>query len=188
MKRVYFFATPSDIKPVLARFEQDGPLAFVKNGLLTSPDPPTYLSSSEIPDPGLATSETGSTSFSYLVFPRRSPISVRAYVSTDPEIAGQTRWSISNGANPDSVAMTLAGLWGADILLPGNVNTLHDNKTALQLVRRFLSALKKEEFVKIQMWWLGRQALEMLRSGKRLTTTAVQSPPEYDLPLPNELK
>ncbi len=43
------------------------------------------------------------------------------------------------------------------------------------------AASLEEGFVKAQSWWLRKEAIEMLKSGGRLTTTAAQSPPEYDL-------
>ena len=64
--------------------------------------------------------------------------------------------------------------------------TLHENSVAQQLMKWFLSALKQKEFTKVREWWLGPEALEMLRAGRRLTTTAEQSPPEYDLELPEQ--
>lgn len=181
MKRVYFFATPADIKPVLRRFENNAPIKFVEQGHLTSPNAPVYFSAEELPTPGIATNETGSGSISYLVLPRHEANPVESYVSTAPETAGKRRWSSYNAINESSVVMTLAGLWDADTLLPGNVSTLHGTKEAQQLMRWFLSSLKKERFIKVQSWWLGKEATEMLKSGRRLTTTAVQSPPEYDL-------
>ncbi len=38
--------------------------------------------------------------------------------------------------------------------------------------------------MKVREWWLAREAMKMLKAGKRLTTTAEQSPPEFDLKLP----
>ena len=94
---------------------------------------------------------------------------------------------IGNGDNEDAVMLTLAGLWITGTLLPGNMSTMHTTAVAQRLMRWFLSALQQEGFTKVDLWWLGQQALEMLRAGKRLTTTAEQSPPEFDLRLPDEL-
>ena len=59
MKRIFFFATPADIVPVLNRFEAKAPLKFVEMGNLTTPNIAIYLKSSAIPNPGIATHETG---------------------------------------------------------------------------------------------------------------------------------
>jgi hypothetical protein len=184
MKRVYFFSTPADAAPLLSAFETGAPVKYVKYGQSATPNPPIHLNSSQIPSLGLATETTGSSSISYLVSSQESIQNMERFVDS----AGQTRWLIDNGNNDGSVILTLAGLWGRDILLPGNMSTLHETKPAQQLMRRFLSALKKSGFVKIDMWWVGPDALEMLRGGKRLATAAVESPPDYDLPLPDELR
>lgn len=80
----------------------------------------------------------------------------------------------------------MAGLWRTGTLLPGIMDTMHDTPVAQQLMRWFLSALKQDGFVKIDLWWLGKEALEMLQAGKRLTETAEQSPPEFDHRLPED--
>ncbi|CAA9489481.1 MAG: hypothetical protein AVDCRST_MAG91-464, partial [uncultured Sphingomonadaceae bacterium] len=95
-------------------------------------------------------------------------------------------WTLDNSDNEESVILTMAGIWEDETLLPGLMDTLHQTPVAQQLMKWFLTALKKESFTKIESWWVGKEAMEMLRAGKRLTTTAVQSPPEFDLKLPEE--
>jgi hypothetical protein len=109
---------------------------------------------------------------------------MRAYLSRN----GEKRWSLDNGNNQETVILNMAGLWKTGTLLPGSMSTLHEAPVAQQLMKWFHSALKHEGFTKIREWWIGKEALEKLRSGKRLTTTAEQSPPEFDLKLPGELK
>jgi hypothetical protein len=97
---------------------------------------------------------------------------------------GETIWSLNNGDNEHTIVLTMAGLWTDGTLLSGVVDTLHETSTAQQLMKWFLSALKKEGFSKIRRWWVGKEAMSMLKDGRRLATAAVQSPPEYDLKLP----
>ena len=184
MKRILFFATPGDVVPVLSRLEQNAPLKFVELGNLTTPDRAIYLHASNIPSPGIATHETGSASTAYMVSLRDTKNHMRKLVGRD----GQARWTLDNGDNDETVILTMAGLWGDDILLPGLMDTLHQTPVAQQLMKWFLAALKQQKFTKIEHWWVGPQGLEMLQSGKRLTKTAVQSPPEYDLKLPGALR
>lgn len=179
MKRIFFFATPSDIVPVLKRFEANSPLKFVETGSLTTPNRAIYLDSSEIPEPGIATHETGSASKRYMVSHRDTKNHMQTFVDN----AGTKRWVLNNSDNEESVLLTMAGRW-KDILLPGLVDTLHETSVAQQLMKWFLAALKQEGFTKIENWWLGKEAIEMLKVGKRLTKTAEQSPPEFDLKLP----
>jgi hypothetical protein len=183
VKRIHFFATPSDIVPVLLRFGSNTPLKFVELGNLTTPDRATYLDASDIPGPGVSTHETASCSTAYMVSLRDAKNHMRKFIGRN----GEHRWTLDNGDNEETVILTMAGLWGTDTLLPGLMATVHQSAVAQQLMRQFLAALNQEGFYKIESWWLGSQAMEMLKSCKRLTTTAVQSPPEFDLRMPQEL-
>jgi hypothetical protein len=177
MKHVLFFATPTDIVPVLRRFESNTPLKFVETGTVSTPNRAIYLDSSEIPDPGIATHETGSLSQGYMVSNRDTMNHMRASVTKKSE----KQWNLFNSDNEETVVLTVAGVWKTGTLLPGSIATLHQTPVAQQLMKWFQFALKQEDFTRIREWWLGREALEMFRAGKRLTTTAEQSPPQFDL-------
>ncbi|MER9918753.1 MULTISPECIES: hypothetical protein [unclassified Mesorhizobium] len=177
MKQILFFATPSDIAPVLRRFESNTPLKFVEMGTASTPNRPIYLESSEIPNPGIATHETGSMSQGYLVSHRDTMNHMRASVSKK----GEKFWNLFNSDNEDATTLILAGIWKTGTLLPGSMSTLHQTPTAQKMMKWFNSALKQEGFTKVREWWVGTEALQMLKSGKRLTTTAEQSPPQFDL-------
>ena len=101
---------------------------------------------------------------------------------------GEKRWTLDNCDNEETVILTMAGLWRGEMLLPGLLATLHETPVAQQLMKWFLAALKVEKFTKVDGWWLGKEALEMLKAGKRLSTTAEQSPPDFDLKLPEKLE
>lgn len=184
-KQILFFATSNDIRPIVSALDAAGNIGFVRVGQHETENPP-ILSGADIPPPGIATHETASGPTSYLIVPRMGELHARQYVSEDPDTVGKKRWSVYNGFNEDSVEMTLAGIWDDDTLLPGSIKTMHTSKFAQSIMRAFQAALKKQKFEKVQSWWLGQEALDMLRTGKRLSTTAVQSPPEYDL-LPEHL-
>ena len=181
MKRIHFFATPADIVPVLKRLEENQSLKFVETEVLTYPSRAIYLDASEVPEPGIATHETGSASKRYMVSLRDTKNQMREFIDDN----GTKRWMLTNGDNEETVILTMAGLW-KDMLLPGLMDTLHETLVAQQLMKWFLAALKAEGFTKVENWWLGKEALEMLRAGKRLSTTAEQSPPEFDLKLSRE--
>ena len=183
MKRIFFFATPTDIAPVLSQLEANAPLKFVEMGTLWTPNRAIYLEASQVPNQGIATHETGSQSEGYMV----SHQDTKNHMRTSVTRKGEERWDLFSADNEETVILTTAGCW-KDMLLPGIMDTMHDTSVAQQLMRWFLAALKAEAFTKIDMWWLGKEALEMLKAGKRLSTTAEQSPPEFDLKLPDELK
>jgi hypothetical protein len=182
MKQIFFFATPADILPVLRRLELNAPLKFVEIGTLLTPNRAIYLQSSEIPNPGVATHETGSQSQAYMVSYRNTKNDMRVSVTKN----GEKRWNLFGADNEEAVSLNMAGLWKTGTLLPGNIAALHKSPAAQQLMKWFLSSLKQEGFTKVRSWWLGKEALEMLKAGKRLTTTAQQSPPEFDLKFSEE--
>jgi hypothetical protein len=181
MKRIFFFATPIDAAALLDRFEDNAPLKFIEMGNLETPSRETHTKSSKIPNIGISTNETGSGSKSYLVTYRDSEVHINNFIGT----YGENRWSLSNGENENTVILTLAGIWRTGTLLPGNMSTLHETKQAQKLMRSFLSSLEKERFIKIELWWVGPEAMKMLKNGKRLSTTAQQSPSDYDLRIPD---
>ena len=177
MKHILFFATPADIAPVLHRFESNTPLKFVEMGTSSTPNRPIYLESSEIPSPGIATHETGSMSQGYMVSHRDT----KNHVSVSVSKRGEKIWNVFNSDNEEATTLTMAGIWRTGTLLPGSMATLHPTPAAQQLMKWFQSALKQEGFTKFREWWVGKEAGEMLKAGKRLTTTAEQSPPQFDL-------
>lgn len=181
MKQTFFFATPGDIKPVISALEANREIGFVKIGPHDRPDP-KIISGSDIPQPGISTHETASGSISYLIVPLGTDLQATEYLDEETKLK---QWNIYNGFNEDSVEFTPAGLWKDGTLLPGSIKTMHSTKFSQSIMREFQSILKKHQFQKVQSWWLGKEALEMLKSGKRLTVTAVQSPPEYDLTVEN---
>jgi hypothetical protein len=81
--------------------------------------------------------------------------------------------------NPDSVTFTPAGIWDDDVILHGRVATASDSEASQALMRRFHVAIKKG-FAKVKAFYVGPQAMELLKAGKRLTIAA-QSPREFDL-------
>ena len=179
MKYIFFFATQADIVTVLERFEIKAPIKFVETGTRATANRPIYLASCEIPQLGRSTHETGNASTTYMV--SRRDTKNQMYVFLDD--SGQKKWLLSNGDNEETTLLTPAGLWKTGTLLPGNMSTMHNTPVAQQLMRLFLSTLKQEGFRRIGIWWLGGEALAMLKAGKRLVQ-AEQSPPEFDLRWP----
>jgi hypothetical protein len=69
-------------------------------------------------------------------------------------------------------------MWNEEILLAGRVGTASNSEESQKLMKRFHSAIKRR-FIKVKAYWVGHGALELLRSGNRLTI-AEQSPREFD--------
>jgi hypothetical protein len=177
MKYTHFYATGADILPVLRRLEQDHLVKYIPTGKRSEINRPIYLTWREIPNPGISTNETGFLSIAYMVSPRN--IKNVIYAFTDKK--GQKSWLLSNGDNPDSVILTMAGLWTTGTLLPGNMRTLHDTPNAQRIMKTFRAAVKAESFVKYDVYWFGREAIDMLQAGRRLVE-AEQSPRSFDIP------
>jgi hypothetical protein len=176
-RKVLFFATPSDISPALVEFESRLPLKFVLMGEWADVNRPIYLTSEEIPEPGIATHESAIRSRAYMV--SRREIKNHLRVSNH---GGRKGWNLFSADNEGAVVLTLGGLWTTGTLLPGMMDSMHDNAMTKELLSAFSAALKKQGFKKVdRLWWLGAEAMEMLRAGKRLTKTAEQSPPAFDL-------
>ena len=181
MKYVHVFATANDIDPLLKRLDEAEPLKYIEVGKKESINRPIYLSSAEIPNKGIATNESGSLSIAYLVSPREIKNSLQAITQTD----GSRAWLLSNGNNPDSVVLTMGGLWTTGTLLDGYMSTLHTTGAAQRIMRRFLAAVRAEQFVKYNVFWLGREAMDWLGLGRRLVQSE-QSPRTFDIPPPAE--
>jgi hypothetical protein len=185
LKRIFFFATPSDILPVLKRFEANAPMEYIKMGNDLTPDRRYYLSGDTIPNAGISSDGRGGSGDRYMVTLREDSKDI--YVEIDTWDSGEKFWQLRQCDNENTVELALAGLW-KDMLLPGIMDTMHDTPKAQQLMKWFNAALKKEGFVKIDMHWLGPEALAMFKAGVRLPKNAEQSPPAYDLKLPDNFK
>jgi len=64
------------------------------------------------------------------------------------------------------------------------MRTVHETDDAQEVMRAFIKSLKSSFFKKVEIWWVGSEAMDMLRDGKRLCTAAEQSSSEFDLKLP----
>jgi hypothetical protein len=181
MQRIFFYATPDDIAPALSSYEANAPLKFVQMGNLTTPNRAIYLSSTEIPRLGVSSNETGGASEAYMVSHRDTKNHLHAFVGR----SGEKRWVLDNSDNEETTIITPAGLWNG-IIVQGVMDTLHTkNPAAQQLMKWLVSAFKINDFAKIDSAWVGPHAMTMLMAGKRLSQ-AEQSPPEYDLCLPQQ--
>ncbi len=176
MRRIHFFSTPGDVIPALERFEELESVRYIPNELAVCPPDLSLSSVVDLPEPGQATAEQTTASRSYLVLPATTKLICNPLAG----LPGEKRWRPANHENPDSVELTMGGLW-EDMMLPGLVTTVHDGSAAQSLMRGFVKVLKGTGFTKYGIWWLGREARSHWEQGMRLATAAQQSPPEYDL-------
>jgi hypothetical protein len=176
MTQIHFFAANDDLLPVLWEVESViGHVQYVRTGNILSPDFETFRHGADIPNLGQSDWETGSTSATFLVTKATVPVGIEKVTGT----GGIQRYCLDQLLNPDSVILTPAGVWGEHFVLNGRVATISNSLTSQELMKHFLSAFRKY-FAKVKAFWVGPQAMELLRAGKRLALSS-QSPREFDL-------
>lgn len=181
MKEIRFFASPEDIRPVLERFEKSQPIKFVEMGMRTDDNRGIYLESDEVPEAGQATDAEANFSQAYLVTQRETKVSVREMEMND----GRIRKDVVAGDNEEAVTLNTGGIWTDEIMLPGRMTAMHSNAIAEALLKDFRSAVRKENFEKVGEFWVGPEAMEWLKEGKRLAAGGTASDPvSLDLKLP----
>lgn len=175
-KRIQFFATKQDLLSVLGSVEATHSLKYARAGHYTEESYETYEFASLIPGLGTATSDSAISCHSFLVVRRGTPVSSRR-IETRQGVA----YAVDQLLNSESAILRPGGLWG-DVLLHGELAAAHDCAFYRELKKSIRFEMKKH-FRTIEHYSVGPAALEILKAGGRLTI-AVQSPPEYDLPLP----
>lgn len=167
-----FFAFSTDLLPVLEQVERKHRITYVSAGLFTS-------SSSARVELGAAllTALDRDTEVRYLV----TPATVEVQVRPVPQLSGGILYAVDELANPSSITLRLGGMAGTSVLLPGVVSTVAEEGEPVVLHRAFVSAIGKY-FKRVQSYWVGPAALNMLAQGVRLTHSA-KAPREYDLVL-----
>lgn len=179
MAYIQFFALKDDLLRVLEAVEHNGPLKYIRMGVYPQPKPEVFHRGADLPALGQATSETASTSQSFLVCEPEVPVRMR----TVGLHSGGTNYHIDQLVNPDTLTFTPGGLWTEEILLCGRFATVSASLSgpAKRLMSRFRDQVKKH-FVRVKAYHVGPNALRLLKAGKRLTV-AEQSPHDFDLTL-----
>jgi hypothetical protein len=176
----FFFATADDLLPVLLGLEGKHPIKYTPVGQFESPDVPSFASARELPTLFLpAPQASASACPKYLVTCLGAPVKSRRISRSD----GSTAWSIDQLENGESIVFAHGGRFGEDVLLQGEVRTVHGDPVAQKLQRAFDAAIRKA-FTKIQAFRVGKEAEALLDAGIRLTA-ARQSPAKFDLARPS---
>ncbi len=178
MKHILIFALRQDLLRLLEMVESNGSLKYMRMGNFAQNEVDlsvgAFESGSAIPSLGKASADSSAACESYLVCESITPINLRELQGSDgPRIC------IDQLANMDSVEFKPGGQWNDDVVIHGRIATASETHISQDLMKRFQAAVKKT-FSKVRAYYVGRQALELLESGKRLTMS-VHSPREYDL-------
>ena len=172
----HFYATSADLIQVFDRFERKHKVAYTRTGSFDSPSHHTFhagRSISTLSSP--APHPNADAGYTYLVTPEGMRIASREIELR----AGGIRYAVDQLINPISITFTHGGFYAPGILLFGRVATCSDHPDAARLYRAFASSIGKV-FSRVQMFYVGPQALELLKKGCRLTIGA-NSPRDYDL-------
>lgn len=171
---IHIYATKADLLPVLVAVEAQQPVQYVLTGNFSHRPRKRYATATAIPSLDRADSDTGSTCRSYLVADSHQEIAVRTLNGV-----GGTRFLIDQLENPDTIVIQPGGFWTDGSLLSGDIGTASDSAVSTTLMKRVASVLKKS-FTKIKAYYVGTEALSLLRTGRRLTPSA-QSTGRLDL-------
>jgi hypothetical protein len=171
-----FFATADDLLPVFERVEKRHRLVYTLRDLAESPAVTTASSGAAIPTlRAPAPSPNAICGHQYLATPVGTPVRILEV----PQVDGGVRYTFDQATTPDSVEVTPGGFYRPDVLLYGRVATISTTPISKQIYAAFTSAIRAS-FVHVDVYYVGPQAAELLRSGCRLTIGA-DSPTEYDL-------
>ena len=172
----FFFATAEDLMPVLLRVEERVSIKYTPFGHFSTPDVKSIASASGLPT-------------LFRPAPYDSAVSCPKYLVTELDAVvtsrmisrhgGTTVWSIDQLQNSESTVLSHGGLFGDDVLLCGELRTVHKTAAAQRLQRAFDSEIRRY-FKKIRAFRVGKSAETLLDAGVRLTA-AKQSPSTYDL-------
>jgi hypothetical protein len=84
--------------------------------------------------------------------------------------------------NPDCTTLTHGGLYSPDVLISGRIATASNTHAAKKIQSAFSNAIAKL-FTRVNAFYVGPAAFELLQQGCRLTVNAA-APREYDLERP----
>jgi len=184
MSHLFFYALKEDILPVLEAVDAPGSIQYVWMG----PYPVNlrdafrdrteklkiFRAGSEIPFVEQVTDHRAERMSGYLI---TAPEAIIAVDRFSPSF-GKIEDEVPERLNPNSLTFRPCAFYGTDALLSGQVSSAWPER---KFSERFRKAFKKQ-FTNVRGSWVGPKALEMLKSGMRLTDNA-KSPKEFDLAL-----
>ena len=175
MAEIGFYAVRDDLRPVLRAVEARFTLQYARTGHYPCGSEVTcYVVSDDLPDLGIADSDSSIACTSYLVGRREELFVKHSILRND----GTQVFAIDQLMNPDTVTLT-AGGWRGDAIISGRIA----NGLSSPVNREYMSAYRKEvrkRFSRIGSYFVGAGAAAFLDSSGRLTP-ALQSPARYDL-------
>lgn len=117
-----FYATASDLGPLLSSLEAQKKLQYTLAGMFEANRPRTYRSYADIPRFGQPHHPSSVANPYWLISPETTAIRVEAV----PQRAGGTLFAISQKFNEDTLTFRPGGRYEGDVLLYGEVSTISD--------------------------------------------------------------
>jgi hypothetical protein len=163
-----FYATPRDLRDICARVVDRIPLRFDRAGSFET----ATLNAIALPTEADLT--TREPHVAYLLNRSEAAVSVRRL-----ETMQGARFFVDELLNPESATLALGHRPSVSVLTPGSIGTTSKAGEGVQIVWEFRKAMANY-FTKVRAYWVGPEALALLRSGARLTLSE-QSAPSFDL-------
>lgn len=173
--QISFFATQSDLLPVLQAVEGSRPFEYIPSGSFNAPTVKRLESLITSPNLGIATVGDSNHEATYLIASRGTEVQIRDV----PQRRGGVKYAVDQVANPKTIAIRPGGMYQDKYLIAGQIGTASDDKDSFELFKLFSGELTKR-FEKVKSFYVGPEARTLLDKGWRLTAS-VKASPEYDL-------
>jgi hypothetical protein len=194
--RTQIYATKNDLIRGLTAVEETMRIKYVLDGITQDPNRGYLLSILNHKELGVNKSGQYTSGIGFFIFDKEDIV----YADKTFSFIGKSKYYLNQILNPDSIVffpggvyridvlnqilhpfsiVCFPGILNKDILIMGEISTVSETKKSDELYKLFSRTLVKG-FKKIKGYYIGEEALDLYKSGYRLTM-AVQSPKEYDL-------
>lgn len=162
-----FFATLSDITPIIEAVELLYPIKYFENGLFDHNIFYQYDSAFDIQILGFTNQGNWNASKSYFVIPKNIMLSVRDI----PQRKGGIKYAVDGTVNKDNIEFKPCGIYTEKekVIVAGRIATISETDFSQNLYKAFSKKIKKR-FNLIDGFYVGKDAEEKLKEGWRLVT------------------
>ena len=176
-QQTHFFATRGDLEQITKTVESDIPVQYVRSGLFDNPRPTIYHSFLDYEDFGV-NRRGQATNAAQLFLVMES--GRRPGMREAPQFEGGVKYGIDQMQNPDSISFSPSGFYDARTLIAGKIATISNHPVSTKIYSRFRKAISRNS-TKVGYAHVFKEAMEFMKSGGRMVTMGIDSPPEYDL-------
>jgi putative acetyltransferase len=171
MKYSSFHATLGDMTPRLQQIESQFALKYIPMGWQKSASGEVFTSVFDIPNFGTSKSGHFRLNDGFLVCPVESEFVIRAI----PQYAGGIQYMVDPASNPGAFGFYPGGMSGPDRLIGGFLwpNTVEPSvrKLCFRFSHLLLKGFEKVLDAEHYPWWVGPEAMHLLRSDCTLVTS-----------------